>query len=258
MTPRWLHWPASAGVAWTPASLSSLRVWFDADSLTGLSDGDAMSSWSDSSGNGNNVANTQATLKPTYETNELNGKPVVRFYNSSGFSGTGNVYSVTTTDVQVAVVAKWNSVNNVAIFDVNNYAPLVRVISNQLGVYAVVSGGNRGIQQGTISSGSWFVGLVMVDWPNQMLYASLNGNNPTSIAWNNTATSIGPLGSTSVQVGARYDQTTVPFDGDIAEVVMVTNDPTTATRDKLEGYLAHKWGLTSNLPSTHPYKSSAP
>ena len=27
---------------------------------------------------------------------------------------------------------------------------------------------------------------------------------------------------------------------------------------KAEGYLAHKWGLTSSLPSNHPYKSSAP
>ena len=28
--------------------------------------------------------------------------------------------------------------------------------------------------------------------------------------------------------------------------------------EKAEGYLAHKWGLTANLPVTHPYKSSAP
>jgi len=28
--------------------------------------------------------------------------------------------------------------------------------------------------------------------------------------------------------------------------------------EKAEGYLAHKWGLTGNLPVNHPYKSSAP
>lgn len=28
--------------------------------------------------------------------------------------------------------------------------------------------------------------------------------------------------------------------------------------EKAEGYLAHKWGLESNLPNTHPYKNSAP
>ena len=30
------------------------------------------------------------------------------------------------------------------------------------------------------------------------------------------------------------------------------------TRQKIEGYLAHKWGLTGNLPAGHPYKTEAP
>ena len=30
------------------------------------------------------------------------------------------------------------------------------------------------------------------------------------------------------------------------------------TRKQVDGYLAHKWGLTSNLPDGHPYKTSAP
>ena len=28
--------------------------------------------------------------------------------------------------------------------------------------------------------------------------------------------------------------------------------------EKAEGYLAHKWGVTSLLPADHPYKSSSP
>ena len=28
--------------------------------------------------------------------------------------------------------------------------------------------------------------------------------------------------------------------------------------EKAEGYLAHKWGMTSNLPVSHPYKNTAP
>jgi len=31
-----------------------------------------------------------------------------------------------------------------------------------------------------------------------------------------------------------------------------------ADRQKLEGYLAHKWGLQANLPADHPYKAAAP
>ena len=33
---------------------------------------------------------------------------------------------------------------------------------------------------------------------------------------------------------------------------------TDATRQKVEGYLAYRWGLQSVLPTSHPYKSSSP
>ena len=31
-----------------------------------------------------------------------------------------------------------------------------------------------------------------------------------------------------------------------------------ADRQRIEGYLAHKWGLTGDLASGHPYKTAAP
>jgi hypothetical protein len=45
--------------------------------------------------------------------------------------------------------------------------------------------------------------------------------------------------------------------GVMGELIMVETTDTT-TRQKIEGYLAHKWGLQANLPVDHPYKSSAP
>jgi len=48
------------------------------------------------------------------------------------------------------------------------------------------------------------------------------------------------------------------MEGYMAEVVICDAVLSSTNREKLEGYLAHKWGLESNLPSTHPYKSSAP
>jgi hypothetical protein len=46
--------------------------------------------------------------------------------------------------------------------------------------------------------------------------------------------------------------------GDIAEIIIIQDSLTTDQRQKIEGYLAHKWGLTGNLDSGHPYKSVAP
>jgi hypothetical protein len=48
------------------------------------------------------------------------------------------------------------------------------------------------------------------------------------------------------------------FIGDIAEFVILSSTPSNDDRQKMEGYLAHKWGLDGNLPSGHPYKSAPP
>jgi hypothetical protein len=48
------------------------------------------------------------------------------------------------------------------------------------------------------------------------------------------------------------------MDGAIGEVIFLNERPDEGTRQKIEGYLAHKWGLTANLPSEHPYKTGAP
>lgn len=44
----------------------------------------------------------------------------------------------------------------------------------------------------------------------------------------------------------------------IAEFLIIDGKLTTDEWQKLEGYLAHEWGLTAKLPSDHPYKSLPP
>jgi len=53
------------------------------------------------------------------------------------------------------------------------------------------------------------------------------------------------------------------MDGQVAEFFVVGALPGTGGTDitefeKAEGYLAHKWGLTANLPSDHPFKNVSP
>jgi hypothetical protein len=47
------------------------------------------------------------------------------------------------------------------------------------------------------------------------------------------------------------------LDGQFAEI-MIFNSNDQALAIKAEGYLAHKWGMTSLLPSGHLYKNAAP
>ena len=52
------------------------------------------------------------------------------------------------------------------------------------------------------------------------------------------------------------------FEGFIPEMCMYTNSVRGSmvenTRERAEGYMAHKFGLTSSLPATHPYKYGPP
>ena len=50
------------------------------------------------------------------------------------------------------------------------------------------------------------------------------------------------------------------FSGSVAfqEILIYTTDMSELQRQALEGYLAWKWGLQGNLPSTHPFKLFPP
>jgi hypothetical protein len=88
------------------------------------------------------------------------------------------------------------------------------------------------------------------------LKISVNGGNLTG---NNSRT--GGLSSNdatfSLQIGAAGNNI-LPFVGDFSELVIFDSILSTASRQLMEGYLAWKWGLESNLPAGHPYENAAP
>lgn len=67
------------------------------------------------------------------------------------------------------------------------------------------------------------------------------------------------LAGKDMLIGMR-DRTTVSgvFDGEIAEILMYEGALSDADRQKVEGYLAHKYNLDGNLPASHPYKTTPP
>ena len=59
--------------------IPNLACWLDAQSITGLADADAVGTWSDLSGLGNNAVQATAAAKPLYKAAILNRLPVVRW-----------------------------------------------------------------------------------------------------------------------------------------------------------------------------------
>jgi hypothetical protein len=57
-------------------------------------------------------------------------------------------------------------------------------------------------------------------------------------------------------IGGSFNGTM--FNGKIAEIVAFNSSLTTAERQKVEGYLAWKYGIASQLPGSHPHLNAAP
>jgi hypothetical protein len=76
--------PVSIGVISLP-ELSSILLWLSADSIVGVGNNGAVSNWVDISGLNHPAIQTTSANRPTYVTNVINGKPVVRFNGNNSF-----------------------------------------------------------------------------------------------------------------------------------------------------------------------------
>ena len=108
------------------------------------------------------------------------------------------------------------------------------------------------------SRNTWRILGVFFNKAGNQIGARVNGAN-TFTPVNDYDNSLTP----NLDLRIMRNRTSVRMDGKMAEFFSVADVPGTggtdiSTFEKAEGYLAHKWGLTSSLPASHPYKSSAP
>jgi lysophospholipase L1-like esterase len=87
----------------TPSEIDDLEVWFSAGSLA-LSNGAAVSSWSDDSGNGHDAAQATAGNRPTFVADAFRGLPAVRFDGTDDYLETNSIYDGTETEITAFIV----------------------------------------------------------------------------------------------------------------------------------------------------------
>jgi hypothetical protein len=235
---------------WTPAELTT-AIW--------LKEQGTIDSWTDHSGNARHFTQATTAAQPSIS-NTLNGLTVRTFggndflrYNASisytaatifvvaRYSGSETfqrIYSHTTSGVDAANTG-------------SNYIPILRNAgTNALCSYAsdnmrssLAVATNTYCIFGNVHSGSSFTN-----------YANGTAGSSFSHTLNGTFVDhrLGWLANTGANSEIEY------LTGDIAEVVVCPSALDATNRQKLEGYLAHKWGLTSVLDAGHPYKTTAP
>ncbi len=253
------------GGNFTAANLSGVIGWYKADAITGLSDGDSVSSWADSSGEGNTLTQSVSGAQPSYQTDELFGKPVVRFDKDASpgdnmlNADMGGDFDVGTGDFYLALVAKFPTTSG-------NQFVMTKATGTQ-GLTVFINGSGtllfrpqtsgvttNNIQQTNVTDNEFHVivcrrvsGVITGHYDGQA-FTTDDGTkvNNGSIDNDNDFR----LGSSSTG-GLDTDM-------DLSEALLATGTLTDSDRDKLTGYLAWKYGLQTKLPNDHPYRFNQP
>lgn len=291
-----MHWPAPAGgggTSWTPSNLANLRAWYDADDSTTIYDattggslpssGNDVARWEDKSGGGYHVTQGTAADRPHYVTNTLNGKPVIECSAQWLTAATASDWTFLHDATGSTIVAVWkvgNSIDPNAAYSIMGTNGLATINIGAGWFYddrsaiarddRIVSFVSRGVNNqpavnnvsgdGVLTANAPALLSLVTDPSNQSaanrsVFRVNGGGAIANNAASDAPTSANP--TFPVQLGAAGNSA-FPLTGYFAEVVICDALLSQSDREKLEGYLAHKWGLTGNLPVSHPYKSTAP
>lgn len=242
------------GRLWTPASLRP-SAWFDADDISTITlNSNNVSQWNDKSGNGRHASQSEATNQPAYTPNGLKGRTVLTFGGNDFFSISSfienRIISV------MAVASSNNTLANHYIIDESN--------NNSYG-----GGLSLRFINTEVSSQVRFWGqdaLPITDSPNTVptgaasILGGVENTSERNTYLNGVASeTVTPGTSSRSAANLRIGHSSLLggfLDGTIAEIVLVSAAISKADRQRIEGYLSHKWGVAIN--ADHPYALNPP
>lgn len=265
---------SSVSAPWTPANISTALWVSDASAITEVSG--AVSQVNDLSPNGYHLTQSSSSAMPTAVAGALNGRRVLRFDGSNdrllGPTGAAqNVLSGVEEAWSIAVVkSSTTSSGNRYYFSItessNNNAQYLDVISSTTGGTFTNRPGIGGrrvtgtsyseTRSATAVGTNWHMALKRIKYSSATGVVNVDGGADESSAMSNMTAGVTNTVTRSQFMFGGYG--TYFHNGDIAEFIFGIGTLTNDERDKLFGYLAHKWGLTTNLPPNHPYKNAAP
>lgn len=274
----YLEQAATGPQDWTPAQITT-QVWIDpTDNSTlttlsgqGIGGADLIVSVADKSGNNHDLIQTENTAyRFTLNTTGINGvqsmlaasDAMYLDYHSNVQTNQQNWFFVTQPDDTTP-----SSVNAIIRRGYGN--------ASLGGTIRYTSGGLGGFWRGTVSNPS--ISTKSTPLGTSIVEMLVSGDGSSSVmklyeVANQFSTSnfSGILKNQNDDVrpiiGGAYTSDTWTsgdfadrFSGNIGEIVWVAGDNvTTDTQQKIQGYLAWKWGLQGDLPSDHPYKNAKP
>ena len=219
----------TAKIAPSPPTTRKPALWLDASQLEGLTDGQVLNTWPDTSGSLNFA--TRAYGEPTYKPAIVNGKPVVRFDSGSfNFSRISTIRSVF-----------WVLKENIG-------AAAPRFLLGDTNTYHFHRGGGAngplwdGNTSGNIRSGT-----------TKLMGTAVDGTTTSLPGGTFQLVSVGTTGN--VQANNITDDRGIAnrsWNGDIAEILIYDQPLTGAEEAEIGSYLTAKYGLSTSYPAATP------
>ena len=231
----------------SPKLFPGLTLWLDANDSATILEG--VDTWRDKSGNNRHA--TYSLGSPVYNPTGIDGLPAIEIRRSSGNDAL--------------------SVGGSAFFAKEHYYVFRSATPEKFDYYGGVLG-HQGLSGYPSSRESNYL--------FQNSETSFHGNKyPTSVSQNGSNiigesftlssvdslmvlrievndNALGPY--TNYRIGTTNDGNNYCTSTDIGEILAFESSLSLENREKLEGYLAHKWGIEASLPNSHPYSSTAP
>jgi len=226
--------------SFSPRQLGGMQAWYRADAITSLADGDPVASWVDSTANARTLAQSTADYRPAYRVSIQNGRPAIRFDGSNdmlsgaSFAATQwTIFSVQRPD-EVALYrtvyniwpGKPNESNVWATF-LNTNNLFFRFKDTTWSMYYPAHSTSITVPE------AWSLRFDNVGWTSWVNGIALSPQSETTLV---------PGGGTNVNVGS-WLQDIRQWDGDIFELAFFAEALSDRDRQRVERYLARKWGL---------------
>ena len=245
----WKYNDANLPTGANPAGLDNLVLWLDAsDSSTITESSGLVSQWSDKSGNNNHATQSTEANKPLLNSDSID------------FDGTNDTLSLAhelCLDSNEASMVFLVDQNVMLQVEMMVSLPMVDLLRDSLS--PIGTNGTSGV--------TWY------SWGNDLSGVSSTSNSPLKVhslelsvtgntfkiyqdgtlkGTKSSFTGTANTGSETGLLGRTYAGENL--EGSIKEVIISKQEPSDLVRKSVEGYLAHKWGLSGSLPSNHSHK----
>jgi hypothetical protein len=247
---------------WSPSALSPL-AWYDAQTESTLTKAsNLVSQWNDRGTNGNNLTQATSDSRPSYSATGLNSLPAVTSDGNKLMSR--NMTGIGSLTDKLAVFAA-ASVSSTGVGPLASWRDLLGGDDDADPLNAQLIASNSGDADVFAYRNNAFRGTKAVTYDTAHIMGSVfDGTNHTMYIDGVAGTAVASTGNfstetfTNLAVLGNGNATPSYWHGALGEMIVVIGEVTTANRQRIEGYLAHRWGLTGSLDAGHPYKTSAP